>query len=137
MKFIFKKFKTGNNSIPFILMPYIQYEIKLGNRSFISSALIDTGASYTLINKSFAELIEFDWRSGKIIKIIGISGKQIDAYLHSVEIKLPQLNDNYISTNVAFTDCENIGILLGHIGFFEHFNMAFVYNKNSFYINPS
>lgn len=52
MKFIFKKFKTDNNSIPFILRPYIQYEIKLGNRSFISSALIDTGASYIPINKT-------------------------------------------------------------------------------------
>ncbi|MBI4427810.1 MAG: retroviral-like aspartic protease [Ignavibacteriales bacterium] len=94
-----------------------------GIRAF---ALIDSGADNTLLNKDYAKRLGVKWDSStRIGKTHGIYGGAIPMYLHDIEMEIINYPNSRVQTTVAFVDLPNVDVLLGQIGFFEHYHVKF------------
>lgn len=136
MQFRYTKFKTKDPNLPFDYQPLLDVKFFHGKLDIRARGMLDTGATITLINKSWAEALRIDWKSGKEIKLFGIVGEKISVYMHEIEMEVMNLENSRKPTKVAFIDSPNVGILLGQIGFFENFNTTFSYSKKTFHVNP-
>ena len=89
-------------------------------------ALIDSGADNTLLNKDYAKRLGIKWDSStRIAKTHGIYGGAIPMYLHDIEMEIINYPNSRVQTTVAFVDLPNVDVLLGQIGFFEHYHVKF------------
>lgn len=91
-----------------------------------------------MISKNIAEkILAINWKQGIKSEIFGIVGAKQDMYIHKIDIEVVGLENSKRNIDIGIVDHVNFGILLGQIGFFEFFNVAFCYSKKYFYINPS
>jgi len=89
-------------------------------------ALIDSGADNTLLNKDYAKRLGIKWDSStRIAQTHGIYGGAIPMYLHDIEMEIINYPNSRVQTTVAFVDLPNVDVLLGQIGFFEHYHVKF------------
>lgn len=87
--------------------------------------MLDTGATLTLFHSDFADAIGIDWRAAPTTPVIGISGGGFQAHVVPVKIELCDAHYSW-TADIAFSDVLNRGTpLLGHDGFFEHFEVRF------------
>jgi hypothetical protein len=95
-----------------------------GNGSGLSTwAVLDTGAGLNLFRASYADGLGLDWASAPTAPITGISGVPADAHFLSVEMVLVDANYRW-NANIGFMPALTWP-LLGHEGFFEHFEVRF------------
>ena len=134
MQFRYTKFRTKDPILPFDYQPLLDVKFFNGNLDIRVRGMLDTGATITLINKSWADALRIDWKSGEKIKLFGIVGEKIPVYVHEMEMEVLGLDNSRKPTKVAFIDSPNVGILLGQIGFFENYNTAFSYSKKTFHV---
>ncbi|MBN8571652.1 MAG: retroviral-like aspartic protease [Ignavibacteria bacterium] len=121
-----------------IFIPYLNIKLKNGFREFQTRALIDSGASITLVNSEIAEnLLKIDWEKGLPFVTFGITGKSETIFINKIDIEINGLQNSSRTIEIGVIKSDNFGVLLGQIGFFEFFNVAFCYSKKYFYINPS
>lgn len=121
-----------------IFMPFLNIRIKNGNREFQTRALIDSGASITIVNKEIAEkILNLNWKTGIPFKTTGIIGQSQIIYINKVDLEIVNFPNSSKTIDIGVIDSNNFGVLLGQIGFFEFYNVAFCYSKKYFYINPS
>jgi hypothetical protein len=121
-----------------IFMPFLNIKLKNGFREFQTRALIDSGASITIVNSEIAEkILKIDWGKGIPFKTIGITGHPEIIFINKVDLEIVNLQNSNKSIEIGVINSNNFGVLLGQIGFFEFFNVAFCYSKKFFYINPS
>ncbi len=120
-----------------IFMPYLNITLKNGFREFRTRALIDSGASITILNSDIAEkILKIDWEKGIPFKTIGITGQPATIYINKISLEITGLQNSNRTIEIGVINSNNFGVLLGQIGFFEFFNVAFSYSKKYFYINP-
>lgn len=84
-------------------------------------AVIDSGASRTLLHSDLAAHLGLDLKSGEIEVTLGIGGSET-TYLHLIALYLP---GGPIITKVGFKEKLPVAGLLGMKGFFEHFKVSF------------
>jgi hypothetical protein len=84
-------------------------------------AVIDSGATRTLLHADIAAYLGMDIKTGQSETTQGISGSE-SVYLHEITLYLP---GGPINTKVGFTESLPIAGLLGMTGFFEFFRVAF------------
>ncbi len=101
----------------------IQVALPLSNapRTKRFEAVIDSGATRTLLHADLAVHLGLNIMTGQIERTQGISGSEY-VYLHEVMIYLPA---GSVKTKVGFKDNLPIGGLLGMNGFFEFFKVTF------------
>ena len=134
MQFRYTKFKTKEPNLPFDYQPLLDVKFFNDNLDIRARGLLDTGATITLINKSWADALRINWKSGVEIKLFGIIGEKIPVFIHEIEMEIINLENSRKQTKVAFIDSPNVGILLGQIGFFDNYNTAFSYSKKTFHV---
>ena len=100
-----------------------------------TSALIDSGSEYCLINSKFAEhLLYVDYKSGKRVDVIGVCVDNITGYAHELEYEILNMKDSKkIKAPFIFLKSNNFSILLGQHGFFDEFTVCFSFENA--YIN--
>ncbi|MEK6408872.1 MAG: aspartyl protease family protein [Acidobacteriota bacterium] len=89
-------------------------------------ALIDSGADYSVLNASFAQIFNVDLKKGKKLRLAGVmEGNEFAGYLHQVNIAIKDVGS--VDTLVAFTDSERYPdmTILGRYGFFYNFMIKF------------
>ena len=73
-----------------------------------------------------AKRLGIKWDSStRIGKTHGIYGGAIPMYLHDIEMEIINYPNSRVQTTVAFVDLPNVDVLLGQIGFFEHYHVKF------------
>lgn len=96
-------------------------------------ALIDSGADNTLLHKDYAKKLGIKWDSStRFGKTHGIYGGDIPMYLHDIEMEVINYPNSRVQTTVAFVDLPNVDVLLGQIGFFEHYYVKFRHSAREF-----
>jgi len=90
--------------------------------------IIDSGADLCIFHAQIGEVIGLTIESGKLLKFTGISGQQLTAYFHDLEIEVGGYRfDCYAGFS---REMENMPYgLLGQVGFFDLFNVVFDYEK--------
>lgn len=134
MEFKFTRFPSSDPNFPHFVQSRIDLRLYRGEASTLLTAQLDTGADLTLFNSKVADELYIDWKRGKETSVIGIDGKQTKAYLHDLEIEIEGMPGSKVKTTVAFVPLRSVGVILGHYGFFEHFNVAFNSKNESFTI---
>lgn len=126
LQIAYKKFPDAfgpQGSFLYCAMLSIQIALPSPNapRSKRFEAVIDSGATRTLLHADLATHLGLNIKSGQIERTQGISGSE-SVYLHEVMIYLP---GGPVKTRVGFKENLPIGGLLGMNGFFEFFRVAF------------
>jgi Aspartyl protease len=136
LKFPYCHFVDKNNPNIVIAKPMIEIRLSHGNKGMNLLALIDSGADACLFHKSVADALEIDYKQGQPKDFSGISGRQakIVAYFHQVHLTVLRLGS--IDLSVGFTDSDGVGALLGQLGFFDGFDIAFVRAADFIDIKP-
>ncbi len=96
-----------------------------GTKRFNAIGLLDTGADITLINKQIRKHFGIDFQLCKNGQTIGIFGGAQKTWIADIEIEVENLLNSKRTVQVEFIDSPNVGILLGHKGFFENFSVKF------------
>jgi hypothetical protein len=97
-----------------------------------SYALVDSGSYVTLLNKRHARSLGLQWNKGFEAPVIGICGDEQKMFVHELEINVVDLPDSRRKSLVGFVDLKNVDVLLGQIGFFEHYYINFKHSEREF-----
>ena len=91
-------------------------------------AIIDSGADLCIFHAQIGEVLGLTIESGKLLKFNGISGEQLTAYFHNIEI---EVGGHRFDCYAGFSrDIENMPYgLLGQVGFFDLFNVIFDHKR--------
>ena len=108
--------------------PVIPMRLIKGEKDVRYHAIIDSGADLCIFHAQIGEVLGLTIESGKLLKFNGISGEQLTAYFHDIEI---EVGGHRFDCYAGFSrDIENMPYgLLGQVGFFDLFNVIFDYKK--------
>ena len=108
--------------------PVIPIRLIKGTKDVRYHAIIDSGSDLCIFHAQIGEVIGLTIESGKLLKFTGISGQQLTAYFHDLEIEVGGYRfDCYAGFS---REMENVPYgLLGQVGFFDLFNVVFDYEK--------
>lgn len=135
MIFPYRKYKDPDGN--YIQLPVVSVRVTCNKVSLPLWGLVDSGADVTLLNASFAWLLNVEVKKGKRIPLVGVmEGPEFAAYLHQVNIAIKGIGS--ADTLVAFTDSEKYPdlVILGRRGFFEHFIITFEEHEKQLQIEP-
>lgn len=121
MSFSFNYKRFGNR-----ILPIIPVKVKCKNKSLLTDAYVDSGASVSTFNAEIAEFLGIDYVKGKVIYPLGTAG-HIKAYLTEVILEIHAID---IKCNVLFSrELVSKFNLIGLQGVFGKFKITFD-NKN-------
>lgn len=115
--------------------PIIKVRLICRTKSYSTWALMDSGADGTLINKQMGKYLGIDYKSCTLGSAQGITGLNQKTWRAEIDIEVDGFAGNLKHSKIAFIDSSNVGILLGHIGFFEFFDVKFETARNQFEID--
>lgn len=118
----------GNS--PIIYRPSIEIELINGRNKTKQMAIVDSGTDISLMDFGVAKVLNVDFKSCEKRKVGGITGSSV-GYRTDVEIIVERFTAR-LKIPVIFVEELNTGILLGQIGFFEHFVITFDKKKSIF-----
>jgi Aspartyl protease len=93
-------------------------------------ALVDSGASETLLQRKIGEELGIDIESSERVEFQGVGGVTL-GYRHKVMLRLAGEKNGH-EIECAFTALPGIPALLGERGFFENYKVTFEKYKNIF-----
>lgn len=116
--------------------PFIKIVLKNQDQKVAVWSLVDSGADACIFPKGIAEVLNIDIDSGQKTIFSGIGSNDLSFYFHEVELLFDQYR---IKTKVGFSNSKNIGAsgIIGQLGFFEKFKVAFDYKNDSIEIIES
>jgi hypothetical protein len=119
---------------PDIKRPIIQILLKSKTSFIIYQALIDAGADYCLFNIDLAKLLDINLSDKNKVDFVGVGKEKLVGYKEEITLRIGDIS--YL-TNVIFADISDFehGIL-GHKGFFDHFDVHLRYTDLKMEIIP-
>lgn len=103
--------------------PVIPIRLRSGNKIFDTSALIDSGATVSIMKKEVAQNLEIDVVNEKETILGGVGGR-IKGYLHSLELELSSRKKFKIPVIFSHEYLVSFN-LLGRDSFFNQFKITF------------
>ena len=116
-----------------IWWPLVEVALARGGRGVRVKALVDTGAAFCFFPTQYADVLGLDWRTAPQVPYCGVGGTEFTG--HVLEISLHLVAAKYTwPTKVVFSPTMNSLPLplLGHIGFFEHFEVRLKSTQREF-----
>ena len=109
--------------------PIVAVRISAGPKYLDTSALVDSGADYSIFDAQFAEALGLVLTNGKPIPLVGLDGNKQDGYLHPVAIRIIAASKAWqpIKGEVIFKKDmpSELGNLLGRHDFFQALMLGF------------
>lgn len=129
-------YRSFPGSFGMVYRPIIQVKLKHKFRSFSTWALLDSGADKTMISNQIGKQFGIDFKSLPQRSTQGIYGKPQPTWETTIDLEVGGFKDTFTS-EVSFIDSPNVGILLGHVGFFEFFDVKLQTAQKQFEIEPA
>jgi hypothetical protein len=85
-------------------------------------AVVDSGASVTLLKRSICDVLGYRFRSGALLSLGGVGAGSVHARLHRVTAAI---GHNVFKMPVAFAPDDRLPNLLGRAGVFSIFEVLF------------
>jgi hypothetical protein len=99
-------------------------------------ALLDTGADYTLIGTRWADALKIDWRTAPQVHFRGVGASNNVGYAVNVTLFMIDALYSWPARVVFSPSVDDFPLpLLGHAGFFEHFEVRFKTGVREFRIH--
>ncbi len=106
-----------------------------GKKHFATFGLLDTGSVWTVVGTKYADALGIQYAGAPQVEIIGLGGTRCTGY--EVELKVVLKVASYSwSPKVAISTAVDAFpfILLGHLGFFDQFDVTFQTRHRHFHI---
>jgi len=89
-----------------------------------ASALLDTGAAFNLFNVAYAEALGINWRTSPSFTFAGVGAPAVKGF--AVDLRMALKDEKVVwPCRVVFSEADFEYPVLGHIGFFDHFEERF------------
>jgi hypothetical protein len=118
-----------------ILRPIIPIVLEFGQLKTGYMALIDSGADYCFFHSEIAEVLGLDWRKGKSLNFIGVTGQRATAYFYNINLYIGGWSYKLYCGFSTEVSLNGFGVL-GQIGFFDQFIVKFDLEKEEIEIRP-
>ena len=119
---------------PQIIRPIIPVIIKSEKVVIFYFALIDSGADHCIFDLSIAKKLDLKLDFKNKVKFIGINKKQIVGFWGEVDLRI---GDKTYTTKVIFSKLSDFDhVILGQLGFFDHFDVKLSYQEQIIEIEP-
>ncbi len=117
-----------------IARPIIPIILKSQTKLMLYSALIDSGADYSIFNLDIAEVLGIKLQSKDKVKFIGVGRESIVGFWSNIEIII---GGTKYETHAIFAEISEFGHgILGQKGFFDQFDVKLSYQKETIEIDP-
>lgn len=103
-------------------VPTIALPVKTPDGHTLFHFLIDTGASFTMLPRSQAEVLGVDLSGARKVTARGIGASGVPAQLAEITLRI---GDVELTIPCFFSSREDSPFLLGRMGFFSRFNITF------------
>jgi hypothetical protein len=120
-----------------IYRPIIQLKIYVGAKSYKTWGMLDSGCDRTLINKQIGKQFDVDFKACKVARTSGVSGQPVPTLESEINMEILGLTGKIQNVQISYISSDNVGILLGHVGFFEFFKINFDTAQKQFEIIPN
>ncbi len=117
-----------------VIMPYLSLELTLGNRSLDVAALLDTGASVNVLPYEMGLQLGAVWEHQTVS--IPLSGNLARSNARGLILSGAIAPFSPVLLGFAWTELRDIPVILGHMNFFEEFNVCFYRHELAFEICP-
>ena len=98
--------------------------------------MLDTGAECSFFGTHLADLLGIDWRSAPEVPFDGIGSAGNPGYAVDLRLVLPDARYGWPARVVFSPALDNFRFpLLGHIGFFEHFEVRLKAGQRQFRVH--
>ncbi len=115
-------------------LPYLPLTFTYRNRSVSVSGLLDTGASVNVLPYDMGIQLGADWKRQKMpVRLTG-NLAQLEARVLIVSAKVGQFAP--VRLTLAWTQANNIPLILGQVNFFMEFDVCFFRSQSVFEISP-
>ena len=117
-----------------VTMPYLPVTLSLGDRSLEVTALLDTGASVNVLPYEIGLQLGAIWENQTVsIPLSGNLGRSDSRGLvvSGVIAQFPP-----VLLGFAWTESRDVPVILGHMNFFEEFNVCFYRHELAFEVCP-
>ena len=119
---------------PKIIRPIIPIILKSQTKLILYSALIDSGADYSIFSLDIAYALGIKLQSKDKVKFIGVGGETINGFWGKIGIIV---GDTIYQTHAIFAAISEFGHgILGHKGFFDKFDVKLSYQEQTIEIEP-
>jgi hypothetical protein len=114
--------------------PYLPFNLSSTNNSILVSGLLDTGASVNVLPYEIGLQLGLDWDNYNIS--VTLAGNLAECSAKGVILSATV--DRFASVTLAFawTQSQNIPLLLGRVNFFQEFDVCFYGSQSAFDIAP-
>ena len=103
-------------------VPTIALPVKTTDGHRLLDFLIDSGASFTVLPRSQAEVLGVDLSGARKMTARGIEGSGVSAQLAEITLRIGDVD---LAVPCLFSSNENTPYLLGRMGLFSRFNITF------------
>lgn len=118
---------------PRIKRPIVRIVLKSKYAFVIYHALIDSGADYCIFSIELARALNIKLSKSKI-SFIGIGKEKVQGFWGKIEIRVGEV---MYKIKAIFAEISEFGHgILGHKGFFDHFDVKLRYQKQTIEIEP-
>jgi hypothetical protein len=97
------------------------------------SAFVDAGSDISVMNRALAEQLELDLLTGSPVVIEGVSGSEIPAYVHKINLRV---GSKEFSCRIAFADRDDVPPLIGREDFSKQFVVSYDEIKQVLLLHP-
>jgi predicted aspartyl protease len=92
----------------------------------IVRALIDTGAAFSVLNRSLIGVLGINVRRGRSVDLVLADKSLLRAYLHAVQC---EILGEPLTIDVAFAPAADTANVLGMSGLFDQMHVAFLHSE--------
>ena len=130
------RYSRGRNDPPHLPgQPVIEIVLVNGKKHFATFGLIDSGSVWTIMGTKYADALGLDYANAPRVEIIGLGNTRSVGYEVDLRLVLKAANyawDSKITVSPAVDAFPFI--LLGHVGFFDHFDVTLQTRYRHFHI---
>jgi len=116
------------------LMPYLPITLGLGSKSVNVSALVDSGATVSVLPFSIGQQLGLDWEQQTIP--VALSGNLAQLEAKGIVLMGEVRHFTIVKLVFAWVKSDDMPVLLGQTNFFMEFNVYFYRTQQVFEILP-
>jgi hypothetical protein len=115
-------------------VPYLPLNLATGDNSVLGSGLLDTGASVNVLPYEIGLQLGLDWQEQNISVLL--AGNLAKFPAQGVILSVTVARFPPVPLAFAWTQAQNVPLILGRINFFQEFDVCFYGSQLVFDVSP-